>query len=325
MRTKTWARAALAVALSAALVAGAGPTASAKKAEGTWTSLAPVPAPTEGISTANVGNLIVAAYGYSPTSGDTNLTRIYDIDADSWSLGSPAPGGGSSEGTAVSHGGSMYALGGRNGTQQQMNHRYTPETDTWEVLAPMPTGRTGLGAAVVGDSIYAVGGRTSTSPCSGGPLATVERYDILTDTWTTVAPLPTALSDIGVISHGGKIYVFGGCTVGTATASSEVYIYDPTTDTWTTGTDMPTPRASFYGVGIVGNNIYVMGGTDATGAPSPANEVYNIAHDSWTTSTPMAHPRGEMGVVSHGGRIYTVGGALPFGGSSQDTNDVFKP
>ncbi len=38
-----------------------------------------------------------------------------------------------------------------------MNHRYTPATNTWTALAPMPTGRTGLAAAVVGDAIFAIG------------------------------------------------------------------------------------------------------------------------------------------------------------------------
>ncbi len=275
------------------------------------------------MSTASVGNQIIAAYGYS--SGDTNLTRIYNIASNSWSFGSPAPGPASSEGTAVSHGDSMYALGGRNGAGND-NNRYAPATDTWTVLAPMPTARDGLGAAVVGDGIYAIGGRPQTAgPCTGfgSEIATVERYDIPTNTWSTVAQLPSARSDVGAIDHGGKIYVFGGCAGGVPT--NEVDIYNPVTDTWSLGTPMPTARAPFYGVGIKGDGIYVMGGENAFGAPSAANEVYDIAHNSWSSATPLPHPRGEMGVASHGGRIYTVGGALPGFGSSQATNDVFKP
>ena len=300
------------------------PAFAAKPGGGTWNSLAPVPAPTEGMSVAEVGNLIIAAYGYS--SGDTDLTRIYNISANTWSSGPAAPGGPSSEGTAVAHGGSIYAIGGRDGTQNQMNNRYTPASNTWTQLAPMPTGRTGLAAAVVGDSIYAIGGRSAPDgPCTGGPMDTVQRYDITTNTWTTVAPLPTARSDTGAIAHGGKIYVFGGCTLGASTASSEVDIYDPATNTWSTGAPMPTPRAGFYGVGIVGDSIYVMGGLDSSGSPSAANEVYNIASNSWSVATPMADPRGEMGVTSHGGQIFTLGGALPAYGTSVDTNDSFKP
>jgi hypothetical protein len=35
---------------------------------------------------------------------------------------------------------------------------YDPRTDTWERLAPMPTPRHGIGAAVLGDRIFVPGG-----------------------------------------------------------------------------------------------------------------------------------------------------------------------
>ncbi len=292
---------------------------------GSWSSLAPIPTPVEGASTANVGNLIVVAYGLTPT-GDSNQTRIYNIAHDSWSSGSLAPGPPSSEGIAVSHGNSVYALGGRSAGNR--NVRYTPRTDTWTTLAPIPTARQGgLGAAVVGNSIYAIGGRTSSGgPCSGGALANVERYNIASNTWRAVASLPSPRSDLGAIAHGGKIYVFGGCG-SSGTVTNQVNIYNPRTNTWSQGAPMPTARAGFYGIGVKGDRIYVMGGqTGGVGGPvSSANEVYNIAHDSWSTATPMEHPRGEMGVASHGGRIYTLGGGIPAYGTPQNTNDVFKP
>jgi N-acetylneuraminic acid mutarotase len=329
MGGKTWTRRVIIPAgLAGVLAASSAAPALASHHAGAWAPLAPVPAATEGMSVAHVGDVIVAAYGFSPASisGDTNLTRLYNIATNTWSRGAAAPGGPSSEGTAVAHGGSVYALGGRNGTQNHMNHRYTPATNTWAVLAPMPTGRTGLAAAVVGDTIFAIGGRQNIGgPCSGRPLATVERYNIASNTWTTAAPLPARRSDIGAIAHGGKIYVFGGCTNGLSSVSRAVEIYDPVTNTWAKGTPMPTARAGFYGVGIVGGNIYVIGGINAAGRPSAANEVYNIAHNTWTKTTPMRHPRGEMGVTSHGGRIFTVGGSLPAFGASVRTNDGFRP
>jgi hypothetical protein len=39
----------------------------------------------------------------------------------------------------------------------------------------------------------------------------------------------------------------------------------------------------------------------------------------------MLTARAEMGVASRGGRIYTVGGALPAFGASSDANEAFKP
>jgi N-acetylneuraminic acid mutarotase len=319
-------RVASAVGLGCVVAASTTSVAFAHPVAGTWKTLAPVPSPTEGMSTAGVGNLIIAAYGFG-FFGDTNKTRIYNIAHNTWSFGAPAPLPVSSEGIAVSHGGAVFDLGGRNGAGND-NNRYQPSTNTWKSLAPMPTARDGLGAAVVGDSIYAIGGRSQTlGPCTGvAPLATNERYNIASNTWMAVAPLPTPRSDVGVIAHGGKIYVFGGCTgPGASTATSEVDIYDPTKNSWSSGAPLPTPRSGFYGIGIKGDTIYVMGGLDRTGAASAANEAYNIAHNSWSEATPLPFPRGEMGVVSHGGRIYLVGGGLPAFGTPQSTNDVFKP
>lgn len=287
---------------------------------GTWSALAPVPAPTEGMQVGVVGNQIVAAYGFS--GGDTNLTRIYDIDSDSWSFATPGPLPTRSEGAAATHGGHLYAVGGRSGGPLSDLDRYTAATDTWVSLADMPTARRGLGAAVVGNALYAIGGSTGTAPCGGSPLAMVERYDIDTDTWSTRAPLPSPRSDLAAVAHGGKIYVFGGC-LGTFAAINNVDVYDPVTDTWSTApADMPTARSSMYGAGAKGNRIYVIGGQDGF-VQLTTNEFYTVPADTWSADAPMPSPRAEMGVVSHGGRIYTVGGGL-FGASS-DLNLVFKP
>ena len=157
-------------------------------------------------------------------------------------------------------------------------------------------------------------------------MGTVERYDIDTDTWSTVAPLPNPRSDLAAVAHGGKIFVFGGCT-GTASAPSvtnEVDMYDPQTNTWATGlTPMPTARASLV-AGHSGDQVYAIGGTDGASAKN-VNEVYDISRDSWSSNTPMPTPRQEAGAHSHGGRIYVVGGAQPAFGSSTDANEVFKP
>jgi len=298
-----------------------------------WAVLAPVPtsfpfsAGVEGMSVASVGDKIIAALGYD--SGDTNLTRIYDIAHNTWSFGATAPGA-SSEGAGVAHGGLFYNVGGRGAGFNSL-WSYNPPSDTWNSgLAPMPTPRAGLGAAVVGNAIYAIGGRTATGgPCSGGGVfesATVERYDIATDTWSTVAPLPTPRSDLAAATVGDKIYVFGGCR-GSFTILADVDVYDPVTDTWSTlPADMPTPRAGMYAVGEKGNTVYVIGGWDGIGTGLSTNESYKVSSDAWTTGLPpMPTARAETGAASHGGRIYIVGGAKPGFGASVNANEVFKP
>lgn len=293
-----------------------------------WTKLAPVPAigsGVEGMSVAKVGNRIIATNGYDNGFGDTNTTRIYDIASNTWSSGAVAPGA-SSEGAGVSHGGLFYTIGGR-GAGYNALWSYNPAFNTWVTLPPMPTPRAGLAAAVEGNAIYAIGGRSNTGgPCSGNPVAMVERYDIDTGMWTTVAPLPAARSDLAAATVGGKIYVFGGCD-GARAFLNTVDVYDPVTNTWSTAPqDMPTARAGMYAVEQKGNEVYVIGGWDGMSPGLATNEAYKVSTNSWTTGLlPMPTARAETGAVGHGGRIYIVGGAQPGFGLSVNANEVFKP
>jgi len=297
-----------------------------------WASLEPVPAVgsgVEGMSVASVGNSIIAAFGFDPGLGDTATTRIYDIAHDTWLLGASAPAGSaSSEGAGVAHGGLFYTVGGRAGGGPSTDIlSYDPASDTWTVLTPMSTGRAGLAVAVVGDAIYAIGGRTGTGgPNSFGKLAVVERYDIDTNTWTTVAPLLSPRSDLAAAGVGGKIYVFGGFNAA-GFAVSDVDVYDPVTNTWSAApADMPTARGAMYAVATKGGTVYVIGGWDGLGTGLSTNEAYKVATNTWTIGLlPMPTARAETGAVSHGGRVYIVGGGQPGFGNSVSANEVFKP
>ena len=61
---------------------------------------------------------------------------------------------------------------------------------TWVPLAPMGEARQEVGVAEVGGQVYVVGGfRGDTAP-----TGTAEAYDIASDTWRFVAPLPEDLT-----------------------------------------------------------------------------------------------------------------------------------
>jgi len=302
-----------------------------------WAKLAPVPTDgtgVEGMSVANVGDTIIAALGLDSVDGDTVTTRLYSIAHDTWSLGADAPGP-SSEGAGVAHGGLFYNVGGRIGGPGSAARSdiwsYDLEADAWDAtLTPMPTARAGLAIAVVGDSIYAIGGRSATAgPCRfirGAPLALVERYDISSDTWTAVAPLLAPRSDLAAAVVGGKIYVFGGCDAAGAILA-DVDVYDPRTDTWSAApADMPTARAGMYAVTTKGDTVYVIGGWDGIGNGLSTNEAYKVSKNTWTAGLlAMPTPRAEAGAAATGGRIYIVGGSQPAFGASVNANEAFKP
>ncbi|HLN99967.1 MAG TPA: kelch repeat-containing protein, partial [Pyrinomonadaceae bacterium] len=60
---------------------------------------------------------------------------------------------------AVSLSGKIFVFGGEYGRRTRNNvESYDPENNKWQRWSPMPTPRHGLGAAVIGNSIYVISG-----------------------------------------------------------------------------------------------------------------------------------------------------------------------
>ena len=299
-----------------------------------WTSLTPMPFQVEGASVASIGNKVYVGLGFE--FGDSKKMRIYDIDADTWTTGADAPDGyESAEGVGVAHGGKFYSVGGRSpaggGNELLM---YDPVADAWTVLPSMTCPRQGLAAVVVGNNIYAIGGRIFGGPFAGNnPTACVEKYDIDKATWTMVEKLPGPRSDLAAAVKGNKIYVFGGYD-GTNILSS-VMMYDPNKDKWFDGfAPIPTLRGAFYAVGMKGQTVYVIGGYDGNDPYISDDgesvgftvEAYVVSKDKWLTGlAPMITPRAETGAASHGGKIYVIGGGQPGFGNPISACEVYKP
>ena len=81
---------------------------------------------------------------------------------------------------------------------------YDPASDTWTTAAPLPTGRSGIGAAVLAGRIHVLGGEAATT------FEQNEAYDPATDSWSSFAPLPTPRHGLGVVAMGDVIYVLAG-------------------------------------------------------------------------------------------------------------------
>jgi N-acetylneuraminic acid mutarotase len=139
---------------------------------------------------------------------------------------------------------------------------YDPAADTWTRLAPLPTPRNHLGAAVIGGKIHVVGGRVP----GDMELTSHEIYDRAAGSWTVGPPLPTGRSGIAVVAHRGRLYVFGGETVGWFSSSTfdEAERFDPETGRWAALPPMPTAR---HGLGAASFDeaIYVLSGGPSAG------------------------------------------------------------
>ena len=122
--------------------------------------------------------------------------------------------------------------------------------------------------------------------------------------WTTMEPMPTARSGLGVAVVDGKIYAIGGY------GNSQLDInemYNPATNSWVSKQPMPTARSRF-GITVFENKIYVMGGAGVSGF-TDVNEVYDPVTDTWETKASIpAGRRSELAVNAVNGKIYAIGG-----------------
>ncbi|MNW26113.1 N-acetylneuraminate epimerase precursor [compost metagenome] len=109
--------------------------------------------------------------------------------------------------------GKVYAIGGIGGAGPEILSSvevYDPVNDTWTTTSSMPSERYGLSSAVINNEIYAIGGVTKPSESAGPATAEVNKYDPITETWSTVAPLILPRGLLSAASLNNEIYVAGG-------------------------------------------------------------------------------------------------------------------
>ncbi len=168
-------------------------------------------------------------------------------------------------GYAPDRNGNAYAIGGLDDSGQPLSsaERYNPDANTWAAIASLPTALYHFPAVFDRTNyIYTFGGRTNT--VAGTEIATVLRYSVSANTWTTRAPMPIAVAgSAAALGADGKIYVAGGVSGGVTT--DLVQVYNPTSNSWAISTHLPEGlSASATGLDSLGRLI-LMGGMDSNG------------------------------------------------------------
>ncbi|OBS67430.1 hypothetical protein A6R68_04029, partial [Neotoma lepida] len=107
----------------------------------------------------------------------------------------------------------------------------------------------GIALASLGGPIYAIGGLDDNTCFSD-----VERYDIESDQWSTVAPMNTPRGGVGSVALVNHVYAVGG-NDGVASLSS-VERYHPHLDKWIEVKEMGQRRAG-NGVSELHGCLYV--------------------------------------------------------------------
>jgi N-acetylneuraminic acid mutarotase len=263
----------------------------------------------EGAAASLINGKIYVSHGFR--AGDSNRLSIYDIATNTWTHGGQTAPDAAIANSELGGGlalGKHYAIGGR--TDKNAVEEFDPATATWTAKAPLLTPRGGVGAASAADKIYALGGRTGTTFGSGTILNNNEVYDATLNSWTALAPMPTAVSDdYATVGVNGKIYVFGGATSPTKEINT-VQIYDVASNSWSTGSPMPMARAAAM-AGVIDREIAVFGGR-AGNSDLATTELYDPATDSWSSGPDMLQPVSEVaqGVTYDASGVYAIGAGI---------------
>ncbi|MDD5307073.1 MAG: kelch repeat-containing protein [Deltaproteobacteria bacterium] len=179
---------------------------------------------------------------------------------------------------------------------------------SWRTGASMAVARSVAGAAEAQGYVYVMGGQTDTSP---GITAAVERYDPVSDQWTSVASMPQPGCCFAVALVGDRIYVAGGYNGDFSDVIADVFSYDPTTDAWRTEPAMPTARANAGGAAWNGFFAVVGGRTTYNGSStSGAIELFDPQTATWSRfSSDLPTPREAAAGATVGNGLYVIGGA----------------
>lgn len=274
-----------------------------------FTALLPLPVPHYGMGYCNTQTAIYQVGGGSNATAYTGDAYRYSLIGNVWAAGTtgltlqrwttaaildPNPS------TSL-----IYVLNGQNSTGAPV-----PLLESVSVLAggsgpsttnPQPTAS--AGSAVWNGVLYCYGGSNS-----GVYANALRAYNYLTDTWTTLAPMPEAKETRGAAVN-GKIYAFGG--YNGVVNSSRVDAYDIATNQWQALGTLPA-TVSNQAVAVQGEWIWLVGDFN--------NQSYLAAYNTRTaqlrTFTSNLPPRRNAGAAVVNDQLYVWGGNTASANSS---------
>jgi len=186
-----------------------------RPATDTWRSVRLLPAPRCAYAVAAAGGKLYLFGGWDGSRYVSDVL-VYDPEQDAWSYGTPMsqPRGFLA---AATFEGRIYLVGGYDGMAESAACEvYDPALEgsgrmPWKALRSMSFPRGGLGLAVAGQRLYAIGGGWN------GGLAYNESYDIASDRWHPFpSPIVGQWRTLGVAAVestlGTTLYALGGWT-----------------------------------------------------------------------------------------------------------------
>jgi len=260
-----------------------------------------------------VGGHLGRAHHYSREEQSDRFLRLPLDPPGEWQTLAPVP---RRTGTAlVAHKGKLIAVGGfeaRNKDEEDENlwsmpdvAEYDPAAGKWEALTPLPEGRSSHDAAVIGSTLYVVGGWTMTGPDPKKWLTSAWKADLAVRplVWKPLAEAPFQRRAVSAAEWKGKLLVVGGMRPEGG-PTTETAIYDPAADAWSAGPAIEGKPMDGFG----SSTCTVDGRVICT---TYSGRIQRLADDGtrWETLGMLQHPRFFHRAVASEGCLLVVGGA----------------
>jgi hypothetical protein len=225
----------------------------------------------------------------------------------------------------VSDGQFVYRIAGlsfRNSASEETDFdstvhfaRFDPHLNRWEDLADLPEGRSSMDAAIIGRSIFVVGGWNlqGNSPGTARWHDTMMRFCLDTPEagWQTLPGPGYDIRALSVAALGDALYVMGGMTP--RGISRKVSRFDISTQQWTEGPGLPSDhRTAGFATGAFASQgrLYNAGSS---------GNLYRLSQsgDNWEIADRLLFPRNFLRVIPGGPHhLLAVGGTSGNGRSA---------
>lgn len=262
-------------------------------ATGTWTAGANPPIELHHVQAIVYNNLIwvVGAYTGGCCTAEVGVSNIYTYNpaTNTWATGAtiPAARRRGSVGVVL-YNNKFYLVGGLSGghgataTSFNFFDEFNPATGTWTTLPNAPRARDHFNAVVIGNKLYAAGGRNTSDPSIfNATIPQVDVYNFSSGTWSTLpagSNIPTQRAGTTNVVLGNEVVVIGGESGSQSVAHNQVQALNVTTNTWRTLPSLVTGRHGTQAA-LCNGSIYIAAGSgNQGGSPELGSmEVYTPA------------------------------------------------
>lgn len=279
-----------------------------------WERVAALPVANGGFLSGVVdGNLIVA--GGTAWDGDTKLWLdqiwSYDPARNAWqNTGSlPAPVAYPSSGYNRS---AVWFTGGSSGAETHRALWKLGPKATLEKVAPLDHGAVYTASALIGSTLYVVGGTDDQARLDRLTNAFVA-IDVTTGATTVLANYPeTTLTTATAAAVGNQLFVFGGARWDSAAKAvanhSSAYSYSPDTRRWEPLPPLPFAVRGLTAAALDSNHILIAGGYRNAELGFVADAfIFNVTTQTYAPTLPLPYAA-MVSLVRNGEWLYCIGG-----------------